>query len=734
MPCKIALIGAGSVVFAKTLICDLLQFPEFKHDVIISLMDIDSHRLAVAQKMVDRVIAKLGSKARVEATMDRREAIRGAKYVLCTIQVGGYHPSTVRDFEIPKKYGLQQTIGDTLGVGGIFRGLRTIPVMLDIAREIESVAHPDCLFINYTNPMAMLCMAVDRAVGIPQVGLCHSVFGTARLLAAHAGLPFEDISYVVAGVNHMAFFLRFRYRGQDAYPLLYKVMDDPNREFEKVRYEMMRRTGYFVTESSEHQAEYTPYFIHHGQDCIERFDIPIDEYLRRCEIINASWEDSEKALLGEEGDIEVPGQSHEYGSYIIHSIETNVARTVYGNVPNRSRIENLPDSCVVEIPCLVDGCGLQPVQVGALPPQLSALCMTQVNVQELTVQAAVTGKREHIYHAAMLDPHTAATLRLDQIWALCDELIAAHQQDGFLGTFDDVVKTGRTFAGLGDRVIARLRCDGVFSPKAGERHRLLAITENPTDTKQEIALSILPEDKMVFVSGSEERRTVVPARGMAEVAFEIENGATITTPSRIQLRSSSMSVFCQDLLLKPQKRLTPAADGIVRFGLTLSGFPAGEVSVVIHEHEIEIGTRINDSNVQVHEHQPWKKSSVELMFAPDAQSAPRLFYVVPSRTGNPKVKAKNTSDVPGITVEQTLSESFYDLRVVVPVEKAGLSSGAKKFMFNFGANISALGEAHSGGRTALCPETSIEKADVTAMALLDYTQRQTALHQVRGCQ
>lgn len=720
MPFKVTLIGAGSVVFAKTLVCDLLQFPAFR-DVTISLMDMDPGRLKVAETMANKVVARLGVKATVEATTDRREAIRGASYVLCTIQVGGYKPSTVRDFEIPKKYGLQQTIGDTLGIGGVFRGLRTIPVMVDVARDIADVAHPDCLLLNYTNPMAMLCMAIDRAVGIPHVGLCHSVFGTARLLAGHAGLPFEDVSYLVAGVNHMAFFLQFKYRGQDAYPLLFKVLDDPGREFEKVRYEVMRRTGYFVTESSEHQAEYTPYFIHHGQEMIDRFDIPIDEYPRRCRIINASWEDSERELLGEGGDIEVPSQSHEYGPYIIHSIETNTLRTVYGNVPNRGSIENLPASSNVEIPCQVDGNGLHPVRIGPLPPQLAALCQTQVNVQELTVQAALTGKREHIYHAAMLDPHTSATLPLDKIWAMCDELIDAHQADGFLGEFDPVVKnTGRSLAGLGDRLIARLRCDGIYSPEAGETHRLVAVVENPTEGEREVGLSVIAQDRSLLVIDPEEKNLLIPAGGTAEAVFEIKNSAKISTPSRVQLRSASPNVFCHDVLLKPQKRLTPGSDGIVRFELTLSGFPAGKASVERKGNAIEIHARVNDSNVQAHDHQPWRKSSVELMFAPDTQSAPRLFYVVPNPAGHPQVKAKNTTEVSGISVVQQFSESFYELCITVPLEKAGLTVGARTFLFNLGANLTALGEAHSGGRTALCPETSIEKADVTEMVLIDY--------------
>jgi alpha-galactosidase/6-phospho-beta-glucosidase family protein len=450
---KITLIGAGSVVFAKTLISDLLQFPELA-DSTICLMDIDPARLRVAEAMTRKVIAKLGVSARCEATLDRTEAIRGAHYVICTIQVGGYKPGTVIDFEIPKKYGLQQTIADTLGVGGVFRALRTIPKLVEIARDIDEVGAPGCLLLNYTNPMAMLCMAVDRAVGIPMVGLCHSVQGTSEQLARYAGLDKQHVTYRVAGINHMAFFLEFRYRGRDAYPLLFRLLEDPNFQQDKVRFEMMRRLGYFVTESSEHQSEYNPYFIHHGEEMIRKFDIPIDEYLRRCENIIATWEREERHLLGADGEIEVRPQSHEYGSFIIHSMETNTPRVIYGNVPNTGLITNLPDRCCVEVPTLVDGNGLQPTHIGALPPQLAAICQSNVQPQILAVEAALTGKREHIYHAVMSDPHTAATLTLDKIWAMCDELIEAHQQAGLLGEFRPVVaNTGRSSSEIGESAV-----------------------------------------------------------------------------------------------------------------------------------------------------------------------------------------------------------------------------------------------------------------------------------------
>ncbi|HEY9248709.1 MAG TPA: alpha-glucosidase/alpha-galactosidase, partial [Rariglobus sp.] len=453
---KITLIGAGSVVFAKNLISDILQFPELSGSTI-ALMDIDPARLETARVMAERVVRKLGVKAKIEATMDRRKAITGANYVICTIQVGGYKPGTVIDFEIPKKFGLLQTIGDTLGVGGVFRGLRTIPKTLEIARDIADVGAPGCTFLNYTNPMAMLCMAADKAVGVPMVGLCHSVQGTSQQLANYAGLDYKHITYRVAGINHMAFFLDYKYRGKDAYPLLFNLLRTPGFEQDKVRFEMMRRLGYFVTESSEHQSEYNPHFIHHGKDLIDKFNIPIDEYLRRCESIIATWKKAEAELIGEEGDIAVNPQTHEYGSFIIHSMETNTPRVIYGNVPNTGLITNLPDRCCVELPVLVDAQGLQPTHIGDLPPQLAAICRTNINVQELTVEAALTGKREHIYHAVMTDPHAAATLPLDKIWAMCDELIDAHQKAGLLGEYAPTIKnTGRAYAGTGDKVIVSL--------------------------------------------------------------------------------------------------------------------------------------------------------------------------------------------------------------------------------------------------------------------------------------
>jgi alpha-galactosidase len=372
-----------------------------------------------------KLAGALGAHPTIEATTDRRRALDGADYAICMIQVAGYKPGTVTDFEIPKKYGLRQTIADTLGIGGVMRGLRTIPVLLDMCRDMEELC-PNVTFLQYVNPMAMNCWAISRASKIKTIGLCHSVQGTAGQLAEDIGIPVEEINYLCAGINHMAFYLRFERDGVDLYPLIRQVAAEGRApEWNRVRYEMLTRLGYFVTESSEHFSEYVPWFIKRDRpDLIDRFNIPLDEYIRRCEVQIADWHSLRAELEG--GASLEAKRTHEYGSYIIHSLETGTPRVVYGNVPNRGLIDNLPQGCCVEVPCLVDKSGIQPTHIGVLPPHLAALMQTNINVQSLTVEAALTGKREHIYHAAMLDPHTAAELSLDQIWAMVDELIAAH--------------------------------------------------------------------------------------------------------------------------------------------------------------------------------------------------------------------------------------------------------------------------------------------------------------------
>ena len=441
---RIVFIGAGSTVFARNLMGDILSFPELSSSTIV-LHDINEERLRTSEIVGHKIIETLGVSATIEATTDRRAALAGANYVITMFQVGGYKPSTVIDFEIPKKYGLEQTIADTLGVGGIMRGLRTIPVILDICRDMEELC-PDALLLNYVNPMSMLCWAISRSSSIKTIGLCHSVQHTAHQLAEDLGIDAETVEFRCAGINHMAFYLDFQQRqGKelvDLYPRIAEraeVFPMPTRgDVERsdggfdglsdaVRYEMFKRLGYFVTESSEHFSEYVPWFIKSGRsDLLDKFGIPLDEYPRRCERQIEGWETLRTRLENPDARVRVV-QSMEYGSGIIHSMETGQSRVVYGNVPNRGIISNLPDDCCVEVPCVVDASGITPTHIGALPPHLAALMQTNINVQSLTVEAALTGKREHVYHAAMFDPHTAAELDLDQIWALVDELLAAHR-------------------------------------------------------------------------------------------------------------------------------------------------------------------------------------------------------------------------------------------------------------------------------------------------------------------
>jgi len=695
---KITLIGAGSVVFAKTLIGDILQFPELA-DSTICLMDIDPDRLKVADIMMKRVAAKLGVAAKVESTMDRREAIRGAKYVICTIQVGGYRPSTIADFEIPKKYGLKQTIADTLGIGGIFRGLRTIPVLLDIAEDIAEVAHPDCLFLNYTNPMAMNCWAVDEAVGIPHVGLCHSVFGTANQLASQVCLPIEDVTYLVAGINHMAFFLNFKYQGQDAYPLLFKALDNPNRANERVRFEMMRRLGYFVTESSEHQSEYVPHFIHFGQEMIDAFDIPVDEYIRRCESIMSTWKKTEAELIGETGEIEVSPQSHEYGSYIIHSRETDTPRTVYGNVPNNGIIDNLEPGCCVEVPCLVDGNGLQPTKIGLLPPQLAAICMTNVNVQRLTVTAALTQKREHIYHAAMMDPHTAATLPLDKIWAMCDELIEQHQKDGFLGAFEPTIpNTGRGFEGVGDQILVTANALGLRLDQAGSDFDLEIALENPTRDAVSVELAVVAGNEAITFDESTVRLEA-DAGEKAMIALQGKVNSAVEERTPINLKAARPDVLAVGTVLIPRRNLEPGPGGQAEFDLALSGFPCAHGKIRRVAGGVELEMEVKDSNPKVDFENFWKGSCVELFFSSDASPEIRQIFVVPAADDQAGLYAsRNQKLETEFEIERTKLD--YTFRTVIPHAETGLAEQGP-FRFDAIVRVGALGDAHSGGRTSL---------------------------------
>ncbi len=451
---KITFIGAGSTVFAKNLLGDILSYPELANSTI-SLHDIDPERLRTSAIVAQKIAEALDARPTIEATTDRRQALAGADYAIAMFQVGGYRPSTVIDFDIPKKYGLRQTIADTLGIGGIMRALRTIPVLLDMARDMEDLC-PQVTFLQYVNPMAMNMWALDRASTIRSVGLCHSVPHTAGELAADIGVPIEEIDYLVAGINHVAFFLKYERKGQDLYPAIRKVMSEGRMPpTNRVRYKLFEKFGYFVTESSEHLSEYVPWFIKRDRpDLIDAFNIPLDEYITRCEFQLAGWEALRQVFEQEnvrfrvlkEGDeaedVRTDGserdmnrvldhllqikRSVEYGSQIIYAQETGQPAAIYGNVGNHGLIDNLPAGCCVEVPCLVDRQGIQPTHIGALPLHLAALMQTNINVQALTVEAALTHKRDHIYHAAMLDPHTAAELDLDQITALVDDLIEAH--------------------------------------------------------------------------------------------------------------------------------------------------------------------------------------------------------------------------------------------------------------------------------------------------------------------
>jgi alpha-galactosidase len=424
---KIAFLGAGSTVFAKNLLGDILLHPALAGSEIC-LHDIDAPRLGVSEIVARRIGHTLGAPAAISATGDLGAALDGADYVFNMIQVGGYRPCTVTDFDIPKNFGLRQTIGDTLGIGGIFRALRTIPVLLGMADAMRARC-PQALHMNYANPMAMNGWALSRhAPWLRTIGLCHSVQHTAAELAADLGMPGVTLDYLVAGINHMAFYLKLEAGGADLYPRLHRLAEEGRVPAgNRVRYEMLRRLGYFVTESSEHFAEYVPWFIKRDQpELIARYGIPLDEYPRRCEAQIAAWEDLSRQLTDPAAPLAV-SPSQEYGALIINAIETGEPAVVYGNVANDRLIENLPEGCCVELPCLVDHNGVQPVRVGSLPPQLAALMQTNINVQSLTVEAALAGRRAHVYHAAMLDPHTGAELNLDQIHALVNAMFEAHR-------------------------------------------------------------------------------------------------------------------------------------------------------------------------------------------------------------------------------------------------------------------------------------------------------------------
>jgi alpha-galactosidase len=419
---KVAFIGAGSVEFTRNVVTDLCSYPELRGNLELSLHDIDETRLGYAEALANRISAQSKAGAVVTASSDRRTAVAGADFVVNEIQVGGYAATRI-DFDIPAKYGLRQTIGDTIGIGGIFRGLRTIPVLQGIGRDLADVA-ADSTLLNYSNPMAMLPWAVYASTPFSRVvGLCHSVRDTHRQLAELVGVPREEIEYVTAGFNHQAFVLTFRRGGEDLYPRLRKVVEADPDLLRRVRVEIFRRFGYFPTESSEHSAEYVPWLMRRGDE-IERFRIPVGEYLRRSEA-NIDEFDTTLATLEADSDLDLTPTSEMASEYIQAQV-TGQPAELYVNIRNDGRIANLPDECCVEVPATVDAGGLHPRSVGVLPPQLAALNRTFLNVVELTVKAVLEGDREHVYQAALLDPNTAATLSIDEIRRMCDELITAH--------------------------------------------------------------------------------------------------------------------------------------------------------------------------------------------------------------------------------------------------------------------------------------------------------------------
>jgi len=425
---KIAFIGAGSVIFAKNVLGDCIMTPALS-DSHIALYDIDKEKLKASESMLNNIKANSGSKAKITAYDDRRKALEGADYVINAIHVGGYKPCTVNDFEIPLKYGLKQIYADTIGIGGIFRGLRTIPVMLEMAREMEEVC-PNAWLLNYSNPMAILTGAMLKATSIKTVGLCHSVQVCAKELLKGLGMETEGVRWRIAGINHQAWLLEISKDGEDLYPeIKRRALERPVPHDDMVRYEIMRRFGYYVTESSKHSAEYLPYFIKNSYpELLEKYNIPIGEYKHWGDDQKKYWESVKNELVNNK---ELKHErTHEYASYMIEAMETDIPYKIAGNVMNRGVITNLPYEACVEVPCLVDSTGINPCYVGELPPQCAALNRTNINVQLLTIEAALTRKKEYIYHAAMMDPHTSAELPIDSIISMCDELMEANK--GFL--------------------------------------------------------------------------------------------------------------------------------------------------------------------------------------------------------------------------------------------------------------------------------------------------------------
>ncbi|MBQ9806703.1 MAG: alpha-glucosidase/alpha-galactosidase [Clostridia bacterium] len=435
---KVTFMGAGSSVFSKNVLGDTMMCEAF-HDVEIALYDIDKDRLEESYLMIDAMNNTINEgRAIIKKYLgveQRKDALRGADFVVNAIQVGLYDPCTIIDFEIPKKYGLRQTIADTLGIGGIFRAMRTIHVMKDFAKDIEEVC-PDAWFLNYTNPMAMLAGYMQRYTNVKTVGLCHSVQICARDLLNGVGMSdkLEGCKTKIAGINHMAWLLEITDKdGNDLYPEIRRRAKEKNateKHNDMVRYDYIEKLGYYCTESSEHNAEYNPFFIKAGRDdLIEKYNIPLDEYPRRCIRNIEQWANRKEEIMN--GGKVLHERSMEYASRIMEAIWTNTPYKIGGNVINHGCISNLPDLACVEVPCLVDNNGITPTYVGDLPLQLAAMNASNIYTQMLTIEAAHTGSRETLYQAAMMDPHTGAQLSTDEIVSLCNDLIEAHTNAGY---------------------------------------------------------------------------------------------------------------------------------------------------------------------------------------------------------------------------------------------------------------------------------------------------------------
>ena len=430
-------MGAGSTIFAKNVLGDCMV-SDTLHDIEIALYDIDETRLNESFELISAINKNCNeNRATIKSYLgvkNRKEALKGAQFVVNAIQVGGYDPCTIIDFEIPKKYGLRQTIGDTLGIGGIMRTLRTVPVLDEFAEDIRSVC-PDAWFLNYVNPMAMLTGYMQRYTGIKTIGLCHSMQVCSSCLLEALDIKIDGFRDYIAGINHMGWLLKITdLKGNDLYPLIRQkaiAKNEKEKHNDMTRFEYIKRFGYHCTESSEHNAEYNPFFIKSRYpELIEKYNIPLDEYPRRCEEQIAQWNKQKEEIFA--GGNVTHERSREYASRIIEAMVTDKPYRIAGNVINTGLITNLPQNACVEVPCMVDSMGIHPTYVGDLPEQLAAMNRTNINPQLLTIEAAVSKKKSDIYRAAMLDPHTAAELSIDDIVAMCDEMVEAHQAKGYM--------------------------------------------------------------------------------------------------------------------------------------------------------------------------------------------------------------------------------------------------------------------------------------------------------------